>query len=651
MKKLLSIFLAVITLAQVGVLSSCKDERKEEVSKKVIPIIQTEKEEDKYLTYNFKSDYKIVIPHESSDIVNTAAKEMQTFLYQSTNVELPIVDDGSFSYNESQKVISIGDTRILEGTQVTNTFGELGESGYKINTFGFQICISGATDTGTLYGCYGFLDYVIDFEAYSVDEVAFAKNTTTYVLDFSDYVHTPAIDVKLQGDNHTGSTELLLNNARMGLICGGNGAARTLETAYWGGGLNVHTTQIIVKPEEYQKEHPDWFWLDNGVAKQLCLSNEEMFPVFVENLKMFIETAPYSKFFNLGNMDNRQVCECEKCSEVLTQYGRATGASVIYARFLNKVSVEIDKWIEEEYPERVGKVFIGGLAYFAVESAPCYYDESTKTFTPVDDSVKLRDSVFMQYCTHDSCMAHALNDETCNHNDKFFRNFKGWATVSKHMKIYTYGSMFDELFMPFNDFGALQENMKLFSEYGVDYVYIEAAKNGNGPMNNLKQYLLSKLSDDPTLNHDQLVRDFMAHFYKEAGDIAYTYYRNLRDNYAIGALNNNTTICCGLYSYNPSLTVAKNDKSYWSKSFLDSSMELFEQGYQKIANSGRNESEKETLNFRLLNLELSVRYFLIKYYSAYYGQSELEEIKKEFLEDAARMEWIKNSIFTSEIQF
>lgn len=611
-----------------------------------IGVIETENEEDKYLTRAFSTEYKIVIAENASSTIDTAAEELQDFLKKSSGATLPIVSDAGLTYGENNKYISLGNTTILSEAKIENSYDELGYSGYKINTKGLQIIISGATETGVLYGVYGLLDQLIDFEAYAIDEVYYRTLTTICVPDYKNYVHVPAIDVKFMSNGAVDDLENQIALARMGLISS-YWFGWTLDGIYFGAGLNVHSMFKVLNPQVYQADHPDWYWSDaDGKALELCLTNEEMKIEFIKRLKAIIAETPNSKYYNLGNEDNTQVCGCDACSAYYEKYGRAAGAGYIYANFLNSVSEEIDAWIAEEYPERIGEVFIGGLAYFGYNTPPTIYNTATGEHTPIDDSVILRDSVFMQFCTHDSCMAHALNDEACDYNARFYRNLNGWSKLSKHMKIYSYTACMDELFMYFNDYNAWTGNMKLFKELHVDYISLEGNKNEEGPFDSLRMYIFSKLADDPTQDFDTLVRSFINHYYKDAAPQVYTFYRNLRDNYVVTARNNNQNICLGLYTYNPYMEVYKNHSSYWSYEFLDNSMNLFAAGFDAIEAGDYNNAQKVMLSRRMLQLEVPIRYFLIKHYSNYYPADKLEEIKNEFLKDATYAGWVKNSIFS-----
>lgn len=472
-----------------------------------------------------------------------------------------------------------------------------------------------------------------------------------FVFNFDNYVHKPAIDVKHVTSDYNKDLANSYYLARMGLASS-YGFGSNLEGTYFGGGLNVHSMFSVLPTASYYNDHPDWYYVNAaGKPRQLCLTNEDMRKAFVESLIKIVEVSPKSNYYNLGNEDSSEICNCAKCQEYYTKYGVAQGAGYIYVNFLNEVSEKVDEWLAANQPERLGKVMVGGLAYFGYSTSPTKYDEKTGEFSPIDENCVLRDNVFMQFVTHDSCMAHALNDENCSYNKPFYQKYKGWTAITKHIKFYTYSALNDDYFMYYNDFGAIQQNVKLLRETGVDLLAVEGGRNGEGPFDSLRFYLYAKLSDNPDQDFDTLVGKFMAHYYKDAGELIYQFYRNLRDNFIVTANKLGEPICMGVYSYNPSMTIKKNDKQYWPYNFLDSSEKIFAEAKEVIAASSLSETDKTRMNLHIDYLEIPIRYTLLKHYSAYYPEDRIEDIKAQFLKEAKAIGWWHNSIFTQEIKF
>jgi len=110
-------------------------------------------ETDIVLAENGKSNYRIVLPENSSKVQEFAAKELQSFLKQICQAELPIVTD---SQPPGECEIILGQNKHLQKLNTTIDFSKLGKEGFTIRTVGNHIIIAGGPVRGTLYGVYTF---------------------------------------------------------------------------------------------------------------------------------------------------------------------------------------------------------------------------------------------------------------------------------------------------------------------------------------------------------------------------------------------------------------------------------------------------------------------------------------------------------------
>ncbi len=591
--------------------------------------------DDIYFTRNFSTSYQIVVPENRTNIIDTAASELSSFLYSATGSRISVIEDSGLNYDESQKYLSLGNTSILGGSSITNSYDTLGESGYKLSTKGKQIIISAATDVGVLYGVYRFLKYTIGFEAYALDTVDYDTNSTTYVYNFNDYVHIPSIQLKNHGSGDMRNPIKMVECARMGLISS-YWLASTFEGQLFGAGLTVHTTFTVLSPSVYYAQNPTWYYAINGTPKQLCLSNEAMITQFTANLIEKIQGTPTSLYYMLGCEDNPSACNCDTCIEQGLLYGGNAG---IYCRFLNKVTDSVNAWIKANQPEREGRVFICGLAYFGNVTPPTKLVGGEHV--PVHESVILRDNIYMEYVTHDDCQSHSFDDPTCSYNKTSYQKLVGWSKIAKNMMIYTYDTNFACYFLPYNNFGALQGNLKVYEELGVKYVYNSGAGGpGSFEFDPLRTYLFSKLCDDTDQDMNLLTDKFFDAYFGDASDVVGEYYASFRSNVAMVTKNKSIPICMGIYTYQ------KTDfshKDYWSYDFLKKTEQLFAEGYAKIEQG--NSPTKELDKQHLMSLELSNRYLMIRYYENYFSDTAFVEYKQSFLDDCEKLGIVGSSLF------
>lgn len=154
-------------------------------------------------------------------------------------------------------------------------------------------------------------------------------------------------------------------------------------------GLWAHSHFVILPPEKYDAEHPDWYSADKT---QLCLTNEEMRKQFVENLWQIICEKPDAEYFMLGQEDDDTFCDCERCRASHEKYGGRSGTMMV---FVNHVAEEIEKRIRaSSRPDR--KVLLVTFAYCKTEQAPVLYDEKSDdsgSFTKRSGPVERRGDV------------------------------------------------------------------------------------------------------------------------------------------------------------------------------------------------------------------------------------------------------------------
>ena len=86
-----------------------------------------------------RSSYKILIPDDPETNEEKAASELSYFLYEATEVLLPIVTDSQAQ--PSGKYISLGNTSVLNSAGLKGLNSELGLEGYRIKTVGDNVWI------------------------------------------------------------------------------------------------------------------------------------------------------------------------------------------------------------------------------------------------------------------------------------------------------------------------------------------------------------------------------------------------------------------------------------------------------------------------------------------------------------------------------
>ncbi len=583
-----------------------------------------------------RSDYKIVIPKDHGKTVEFASEELQSVIFQATTCTLDIVLDEGLSFNANNKYISLGDTTILETSKVEIDKTQLGKQGARVVTKDKSVLIAGGDDYGVLFGVYDFLAEEVVYEVYATDEISFNRSADIPLkkLDITDLP-----DIKNRTTSLSPSVRGIANAEsalRMRLFPSGRGGY-DYETGSPLFGAWTHTITGTVFPvvtntngvlsynDNYYAMTPEQqSWFQNF---QLCLTNPGATAEFIERMKVIVDQNPGATYFQLGMSDTKKTCECDSCKQSDKVNGGAGGT---YVRFLNTVSKAIDEYLVLKGSER--EVTLGGLAYFAFEQSPTVYDENSKEYKPVNDSVVCGKHVAMMFAPISKSYAHALDDASCEINVSSYNSILGWRAICEKLQIYTYCSNFLDYFLYYNDWDSIKPDAQLYGKLNIDYLFDEGGTNNAGNFMGLRLYLRSKLYWNSDLNVTSLIDDFMDHYYKEAAPYIKEIFYSLKMHYAVDIAD--------LPDYPKGGVLKCQDLSYskgafWSYNYLTGLKNLFADAYKALEKADYSETELTMLKDRILADELSTDYALIKYHAGYF--SDINSAKKAFISECTRL--------------
>lgn len=172
--------------------------------------------------------------------------------------------------------------------------------------------------------------------------------------------------------------------------------------------LWVHTFDKILPSRVYGKAHPEWYALINGRRQpgshsQWCLTNEQLFVQVCHNLDSIFARNPGMKMISISqNNGNFTNCHCEKCTEVETEEGSASGPII---RFLNRL---VSRYPDKEFST---------LAYLYSMQPPRL--------------VKPLPNVNIMLCSIDAKREVPLTDNESGRD--FVRALEGWSRISNNI--------------------------------------------------------------------------------------------------------------------------------------------------------------------------------------------------------------------------
>ena len=274
----------------------------------------------------------------------------------------------------------------------------------------------------------------------------------------------------------------------------------------FGGGLGLcHTFRLLVPPDEFFDAHPEYFSLVGGKRKkdhsQLCLTNPEVFSIVVDRVKAAIRRDPEARYFGVSQNDWKNYCECPGCAKVDAEEGSHSGSVV---RFVNAVAAEVEK----EFPGRI----IETLAYHYTRHPP--------------RRTRLRGNVMPCLCTYECDFSRPLATSPYPENVKFVQDLNGWAEKTDRLFIWDYAVNFKHYAHAFPNFGAMQENLKLFRSKGVVGIFSLGDYQGrHADLAELKTWMLAKWMWNPDLPAKPLLDRFFVGYYGKAAPFAEAYFR------------------------------------------------------------------------------------------------------------------------------
>jgi len=443
------------------------------------------------LVVNGKSSYVIVSPDAPIPSEVTASTELQTYIRQSTGVNLPIINQSSLK--SGAPAIMLGPTRFAEKVGITPR----GPEKWVIKTVGNRLVLTGGRPRGTLYAVYHFLEDVMGVHWWTMWEETVPKLAVLSVgtLDLSGepgFSYRDIYDAEIPWPKEFYARNRI--NGHFSMIPWQYGGAIQYGPPY-----HVHTFNLYFPPGEYFASHPEYFSLSKGQRVyngQLCLTNPDVLSEWILKMKDYIKTSyaeadkkgvPRPVYFSVSQNDWEGSCECDNCKAIYEKEGHS-GLSLM---FVNAVAEEIEK----EYPD----VLVDTLAYW-------FYQEAPKTIKP-------RDNVRIRLCDSSEDIFHSIDH--LNNKDGL-RRLKAWSKITKHLDIWKYGVVYSPN-LPLPSQLNYSDDVKEYKMAGVQGMFMEFENILTTDMWDMKAWMLAKVYENPYADSDTLVKQFTDGYYGPAG--------------------------------------------------------------------------------------------------------------------------------------
>lgn len=450
-----------------------------------------------------QTDFIIVIAEDASPSTLHGAAELQHYLREITGAVFPVQTD---AVPMGAHEIILGDSKHLRQLDTRVDFDALGDEGYVIRTAGPHLVIAGGALRGNMYGVYGLLEDHLGCKWFTTRVQRIPKKPTLKLAALNE-TRVPALEYR----------EPFVLDCFDGDWCARNrmnSSAASLEEKHggkvrFGAGMFVHTFNVLVPPETWFDEHPEYFSEIGGKRvkdrTQLCCTNPDVVRLVAEELKKRIAADPDAFVYSVSQNDWDNHCECAAC-QALAETEGSQMAPVL--QLVNQVA----EAVEQEYP---GKA-IETLAYQWTRKAP-------KTMRP-------RPNVIIRLCSIECCFMHPLATCDSEQNQAFRKDAEDWAKVADRLWVWDYVTSFHHFHVPFPNLRVRDDNIQFFIRNNVTGIFEQDNYvSRSGEFNELSGYLNAKLLWDPEYGEDRAINEFLEGVYGKAAKPIREYLDMLHD--------------------------------------------------------------------------------------------------------------------------
>ncbi|MDR2761004.1 MAG: DUF4838 domain-containing protein [Planctomycetaceae bacterium] len=478
------------------------------------------------LATNGKTNYIIVTPSNPTPIEQTAAKELKLHLDASTGADFNIVNESKADNAKPQ--IIVGNSKRTKELLPTIDIAKIPYDGIVIKSVDKNLVLLGHPQRGTLYAVNTLLEDAVGVRWWTSSESFIPKNPTleiptqnieyapkliyreAHYLDAYEYTfaHKLFFDAYKPDENSANQKEPdRIFATRM--KCNGHFGKTPAE---YGGQHRfqyfVHSFFLLIPPNKYFAEHPEWFSEIKGQRKhdraQLCLTNDTMRKELTKNAIETLRKNPDAKFISISQNDWHGYCECKNCTEIAKEEESQSGPLI---RFVNQVAEDIEK----EFPD----VWVETIAYLYTRKPP--------------KLVKPRKNVVVRLCTIECSFIQPLGEG--KQNKALRDDIEGWSKIADNLFIWDYVTNFSSYMLPHPNIRVLAKNIRFF----VDHNAIGIFEQGDaycfaGDFVRMRNWVISHLLWNPSLDENKLFDEFLNGYYgKDAAPILKEYWNLLVD--------------------------------------------------------------------------------------------------------------------------
>ena len=522
---------------------------------------------DKYFVKSGETDYVIVIPENSDDILKTASQELRNFFNEATGVRPAVYTDAD-ELPQGAKIISLGETKQLSERIEGGATPVSG--GYRMVTDEEDLFIKGGDSYGTLWGVYDLLGYMFNYEFYKKDIYDIDHNVSELNFFTIDDTVTPNIPIR------AGYSALSEYNSSITSLRYRLQSERTIAAG------EFHNSFVVLDPAKYNNSndpenyHPKWY---TASVDQLCYTArgdaneyEKMTDTASEYFVEMLEAQPSKTYVFFQMQDTRTWCECTACKEAETKYQAKSAAMLIACQDIHeKIMADLSAKGDDRF------IKVVPFLYHSTESLPVVLDQTTGEYKLSDPSLDFSGVAPMWANLSTKKHASAYQDED---NKAALIMLDKLNTAFDDFWVWDYGINFADYLLPFNVFSIMSEDFSLLEDYNVGFHMYQcdhSALNSTG-FGALKLYLISELSWNSNQDVEELTDNFFNAVYGDGAESMKAIYDQYRALAAYNSVDHGETLAWD-QSYSSETMLSK---TYFPKGLLKAWLQELDSALQSI---------------------------------------------------------------------
>ena len=416
--------------------------------------------------------------------------------------------------------------------------GQMNEQGYHIERVNNTIYINSISSLGCLYGVYGLLEELFNYEQISNDCYLLDQKTTVAVPTINKTVN-PDVELRLPSNGAILFDKTNSQRMEMGL-----GEENWLlkagdYTNNNGAGWKAWHNSLEILPPDYWKGQGKTNWFsDDGT--QLCYTahgNTSDYNAMVAQIVNVMGIAlsssqvysyPDIAYVTLTTEDGDGHCTCNACQEAKAKYGSDVGAVIALC---NDVRAGMEEWMDAN-PTFKRDITLLFFAYNAYVSAPAEYNSTTDKYQ-FKGGLTMRPDVGVMYAVSD--YVNYYYDIEHENNADFRAQLDAWADLTNvngsKLGLWTYSKNFSAYMLRADVYGGTaffnNNAYRYFAEKGVDIWFNQGSTNGTETLSafeKLNGYIDSQMMRDSTQDVATLTDKWFNAMYGEGATAMRTLY-------------------------------------------------------------------------------------------------------------------------------